>query len=46
MAARGEPLRAGELVLSGALGPMVPVAAGDCVHVRIHAVGECALRFD
>ena len=46
MAARGQPLRAGELVLSGALGPMVPVAAGDSVEVRIDTAGDCAVRFD
>jgi len=46
MAARGQPLQAGELVLSGALGPMVPVTAGDRVQVRIDTAGDCALRFD
>jgi 2-keto-4-pentenoate hydratase len=46
MAARGQPLRSGELVLSGALGPMVPVTAGDHVQVRIDTAGDCALRFD
>jgi 2-keto-4-pentenoate hydratase len=46
MAARGQPLRAGELVLSGALGPMVPVTAGDHVQVRVDTAGDCAVRFD
>ena len=46
MALRGQPLKAGELVLSGALGPMVPAAAGDWVQVRIDCAGECAVRFD
>ena len=45
MAARGQPLRAGELVLSGALGPMAPVRAGDQVQVRIGGLGGCACRF-
>ena len=44
-AAVGEPLRAGEVVLSGALGPMVPVAAGDQVSVEISALGTVAVRF-
>ena len=46
MATRGQPLKAGELVLSGALGPMVPVAAGDWVQVRIDTAGDCAVRFE
>jgi 2-keto-4-pentenoate hydratase len=45
MAARGQPLRAGELVLAGALGPMVTVAAGDQVQVRIGGLGGCSVRF-
>ena len=44
MAARGQPLREGEVVLSGALGPMAPVVAGDQVQVRIGGLGGCALR--
>ena len=46
MAALGHPLKAGELVLSGALGPMVPVSAGDQVQVRIETAGDCAIHFD
>jgi len=45
MAARGQPLRSGEVILSGALGPMVPVAAGDSVQTRIGGIGLCAVRF-
>lgn len=42
----GDPLRAGELVLSGALGPMVLVAAGDEVDVRISGLGSVRVVFD
>ena len=45
MAARGQPLRRGELILSGALGPMVPVAAGDLVQTRVGGLGGCSVRF-
>lgn len=45
MAARGQALRAGEVILSGALGPMVPVIQGDLVQVRIGALGSVSTRF-
>ena len=44
MAQRGQGLRAGQVILSGALGPMVPVAAGDVVHAQIGALGSVSCR--
>lgn len=42
----GTPLRAGEIILSGALGPVVPVAAGDWVTVEIGPFGEVGVHFE
>jgi 2-oxopent-4-enoate/cis-2-oxohex-4-enoate hydratase len=41
----GIPLKAGEVVLSGALGAMVPVKAGDNLRVAIGGIGGCSVRF-
>jgi len=41
---RGQSLRAGEVILSGALGPMAPVQHGDLVQARIGALGMVSCR--
>lgn len=42
---RGRPLEAGDVVMSGALGPMVPVTRGQVYEVRINGVGSCRAAF-
>ena len=41
----GTPLLAGEIILSGALGPVVEVAPGDVVTAEIGSFGEVGIRF-
>jgi 2-oxopent-4-enoate/cis-2-oxohex-4-enoate hydratase len=41
----GIPLKAGEVVLSGSLGPMIPVKAGDNLRCTIGGIGGCSVRF-
>ena len=41
----GMGLKAGEVVLSGSLGIMVPVKAGDNLRVAIGGIGGCSVRF-
>lgn len=45
LAKAGTPLRAGDVVLSGALCPVVPVAAGDVIDVDVSGIGRCSVRF-
>jgi len=46
MAEKGQAMKAGEIILSGALGPMAPVAAGDRVVARVGALGSVSCRLD
>lgn len=41
----GMVLRAGEVILSGSLGPLVPVSAGDRMRVAIEGIGETTVSF-
>ena len=41
----GIPFRAGELILSGSLAPLVPVRAGDRFELEIDGLGGCAVAF-
>ncbi|MGG7104270.1 2-keto-4-pentenoate hydratase [Rhodococcus sp. 24CO] len=41
----GQPLTAGQVILSGALGPMAPVAAGNVVTVNVSGLGSVTTSF-
>ena len=41
----GIPLRAGEVILSGSLAPLIPVEPGDSMQMRIGGIGGASVRF-
>lgn len=41
----GDPLRAGQVILSGALGPMAPVTSNNSVRAEISHLGSVAINF-
>jgi 2-keto-4-pentenoate hydratase len=46
LAARGEPLRQGDIVLTGALGPMVAIAPGTNVRAQIGGLGDVRFSYE
>lgn len=45
LAARGEPLKAGDVLLAGALGPMVALNPGDTVEAFVGGLGSCSFTY-
>jgi len=45
LAARGEPLKAGDILLAGALGPMVALRPGVTVQAKVAGIGACSFTY-
>lgn len=45
LAQRGEPLKAGDILLAGALGPMVALKKADAVRAEVGGIGACSFTY-
>ncbi|MQM38990.1 2-hydroxyhexa-2,4-dienoate hydratase [wastewater metagenome] len=45
LGAFGIPLKAGEVILSGSLVPLIPIAPGESMHLSIGGIGTAGCRF-
>ena len=45
LASRGEPLKAGDVLLAGALGPMVALTPGVTVEAKVAGIGTCRFTY-
>jgi len=46
LGAYGIPFKAGEIILSGSLAPLVPAAPGDQFRMEVEGLGGCSVRFE
>ena len=46
LATRGEPLRAGDIILTGALGPMIPLQPGQTITAKVGGIGSATFSYD
>jgi 2-oxopent-4-enoate/cis-2-oxohex-4-enoate hydratase len=45
LGSRGIPFKAGEIILSGSLGPLMPAAAGDRFDLELSGLGTASIAF-
>jgi 2-oxopent-4-enoate/cis-2-oxohex-4-enoate hydratase len=46
LGAYGIPFKAGEIILSGSLAPLVPAVPGDKFRMEVEGLGGCSVRFE